>query len=147
MLLLSKTICTGGTVMKQNISYVTNERGAAGPKAVIALLILAAVIYTGIQLVPIYWDHWSFEDDVKTKVQFAFVNYRDKRERRLTDDVIGMLDEMGADYEKKNVKIEVDEGAKKIKVEIWYTRSHKLPFYPNPKQFYINLENTRLKGL
>jgi hypothetical protein len=147
MLLLFKTIYIGGTVMKQNISYVTNKRGAGGPKAIIALLILAAVIYAGIQLVPIYWDHWSFEDDVKTLVQFAFVNYRDKREKRLTDDIINMLDEMGADYEKKNVDVKVDEGAKKIKVKVWYTRSHKLPFYPNPKQFHIDVENTQLKGL
>ena len=123
----------------------TKERGTAGFKALIALLILAAIVYTGIQLVPIYWDHWNFEDEVKTELRFLFVNVQAKREEYLNNFVIGKLKEMGAEYKKENVRVKVDDSKKKAKVEIWYTRTHKLPFFPNPKQFYINLENTTIE--
>jgi len=134
--------------MKRNISRITNERGAAGPKAIIAILILAAVIFAGVQLVPLFLDHWNLEDDLKTQVQFLFVNVREKRKEHLTKWVAGELKEMGAKYDAKSgIKVEVDNGKKKVKVEVWYTRSHKLPIYPNPKQFYIKRENTPLEGL
>lgn len=120
-----------------------NEQGSAGVKAIIALAILGAFAYAGIQLIPLYWDHWNFEDDVTTKVQFAFVNYeREKVQEALTASVYGMLDAMGAQYEKKNVRIKIDNN-RKITVEVWYSRTHNLPFYPpNPKPFYIKVENT-----
>ena len=68
-----------GIPMKRNISHITNERGAGGPKLIIALAIVAAVVYAGIQLVPIYWDHWNFEDELKTQIRFLFVNVNQKR--------------------------------------------------------------------
>lgn len=121
-----------------------NERGAAGIKAIIALIILGALAYIGIQLIPLYWDHWNFEDDVKSKVQFAYVNYdKNKVQEALTATIYSLLDEMGAQYEKKNVRVKVDQNTKKITVEIWYSRTHNLPIYPpNPKSFYIKEENT-----
>ncbi len=128
--------------MKQKRLRLTNEWGAAGIKAIIALLIVAAVIYSGIQLVPIYWDHYSFEDDLNTEVRFLFVNVPSEREKHLNNFIVGRLKEMGAKYEDKNVKVDVDDGKKKVKVDIWYGRPHNLPFYPNPKQFYIHVENT-----
>lgn len=121
-----------------------NERGAAGIKAIIAFVIVGVCIYAGIQLTPLYWDHWNFEDDVTTKVQFAYVNYdRDKVQEALTTTIYGMLDQMGAQYEKKNVRVQVDSSTRKITVEVWYSRTHNFPIFPpSPKPFYIKVENT-----
>lgn len=134
--------------MERNISHITSERGAAGPKLIIALIIVAAVIYAAIQLIPIYWDHWNFEDDMKTQVRFLFVNVNQKRKEYLTDYAVKRLKEFGAKYdEKKGVMVEVDDPKKKAKVEIWYSRPHKLPLYPNPIQFYIKVESTTIESL
>ncbi len=130
--------------MKDMLSPIRNDRGAAGIKAVIAFAIVGAAIFAAVQLVPIYWDHWDFEDSVNTEVQFAFVKYKGSDIQGLLEsEFTRLLTKMGAEYEKKNIKVKVDK--KKIHVEIWYSRSHSLPFYPpNPKQFYINIENAPL---
>ena len=66
----------------------------------------------------------------------------------LTGFVTRQLDEMGAQYDKKKeIRIEVDDGKKKAKVEVWYSRRHKLPLYTNPVRFYIKVESTTLEGL
>jgi len=121
-----------------------DERGAAGIKAIIALVIVGVCVYAGIQFIPLYWDHWNFEDDVTTKVQFAYVNYdRAKVQEALTQDISKMLDAMGAQYEKKNVRVQVDNNTRKITVEVWYSRTHNFPvFPPSPKPIYIKVENT-----
>jgi hypothetical protein len=130
--------------MKMSMTVGLNERGGAGSKAIIALVILGAFIYAAFQLVPIYWGHWNFKDSVDTKVQFAFVNYPQKTKENLERDVYRLLDDMNAQYDKENVKVDVDGKKKKVVIEVWYSRSHNLPFYPNPKQFYIKSENTPL---
>lgn len=129
--------------MERNISSITNERGAAGPKIIVAVAIIAAVVYAGIQLVPIYWDHWNLEDEIKTQVRFLFVNVNRKREEYLEGFTEGKLKEIGAEYDKeKGVRIKLDNSKKKVKIEVWYSRRHKLPLYKNPIQFYIKVENT-----
>jgi len=123
-------------------SVVMNERGSAGIKAVIAFIILGAIIYVGLQLVPVLWDHWNLEDDIMTKMKFAFINYRGDVKKQLTNDIYGLLDDIGAQYKKENVRITVDEQNKKILVKVWYSREHKVPYYPpNPWQFYLELKS------
>ena len=130
------------------MSHITNERGAAGPKVIIAVAIIAAVIYAGIQLIPIYWDHWNFEDELKTQVRFLFVNVTQKRKEHLEGFAERKLKEMGAQYdEKKGIKVDVENSKKKATVDIWYSRRHKLPLYTNPIQFYIHVESTTIENL
>lgn len=125
-------------------AWRTSQRGAAGPKAIVAFLILAAVIYGGLQIGRLYYDHWNLEDDIKGEVNFAFVNIRDNIQEKLVASFTNKLTAIHADFKKEQIKVQVDEGKKKIVVEIWYSRKHKLPLYPNPQQFYIKYENKTL---
>lgn len=125
---------------------LTNERGGAGPKAIIAIAVLIAVIYSCIQLIPIYWRHWSFEDALKEQVRFLFVNVNSDYETYLHNFIITELDLMRADYDKeKNIHVKVDMKLKRVDVKVWYSRTVKLPFFPNPKQFYVEAENTMIQ--
>lgn len=134
--------------MQRKGSLMRNERGSAGTKAAVAFAILGAVVYAAITLIPMYADHWKFEDDLKNNILFANEKYRGVEggvEKGLTNDIESMLKSMGATYDKKQVRVKLEQ--QKINVEVWYGRPHKLPFLQNPKQFYLKLENTQLKGL
>jgi len=130
--------------MKNMCLLVRNDRGSAGMKAAVAIAIVGAAVFAGIQLVPLFWGHWSFEADVKTAVRFAFDNHRQDTQKNLRKEIIGLINRIDAEYEDKDVKVTVEQAKKKILVEIWYSRAHSLPFYENPKQFYIRIENTPL---
>jgi hypothetical protein len=129
--------------MKDMGFTIRNERGAAGLKAIIAIVILIAVIYTGIQVIPVYLANYNFEDKVKGEITLAFVNYPQDTQKKLEGAIMGMLNDMGATYDKKNVRVKVggDPTGKKIVIEVWYSRTISLPFFPNPKQFYVKVEN------
>jgi len=123
--------------MKYAKSSRTHEQGAAPIKAIIAFVILAAVIYTAVVMVPIYAKRYSLEDKIKEDILFAGQRFRDIP-KDLTAKIYEYLDEMGAVYEKKNVKVKHNNSTKNVSVEVWYSMPHKLPFFP--KDFYIQLE-------
>jgi hypothetical protein len=122
---------------------VVNNRGGAGLSAVIALAIVGACVFVGAQLIPIYWGHWNLEDDLKTLVQFASVNYSGQDIKTVVlRETKKALDELGAVYKDKDVKIQANKT--KIVIDLVYTRPHKVPFLTNPLLFDIHAENTTL---
>lgn len=121
-----------------------NEQETAKIITVIILLILAVLIYVGIQLFPLYWDHWDFEETVRTTMISTLVPPYKDVDPKVKQTIVRLLDEMGAQYEKEHVKVEVSSDNKTIHVEVWYSRSHHLPLYSNPKRFYINVDHTSI---
>lgn len=115
-------------------------------RSIVAFIILGIVIYIGVQVVPIYMDHWNLEDEIKEKLQYAFVSGSGDVEKRLKKEISTLLKDMGAIYEQKDVQVK-REGSRKLSVDIWYARSHKLPVLQNPKQFHLHLENKVVEGL
>jgi hypothetical protein len=128
--------------MKHFRVRIRNEQGGAGPQSIIVLAILAVTIYAALQIFTVYDKHWTFEKHVKTLVQFAFVNLHGDRKQQIFDQIIDMLDDMGAQYEKKNIRVNVDEKEKTITVEVWYAQTVNVPFFPNPKQFHVKIQRT-----
>ncbi len=123
-----------------------NERGGAGPGAIVGLIVLAIVVFVGIQLVPIYYDHWTFEDEFNNeKLNIVFVNVTDdaKVKDAVVQKVKTLLTEMeNAQFKDKDIKVTVDPAKKKIIVDVRYARPHKVPFLQNPKSFHLHAENT-----
>lgn len=133
--------------MKNAFSAIRNEHGSAETiKAVIAVAILGIFIYVAVQLVPMYNDHWNLEDDMKTLVQYPPQGGKsEEKSKRIQAEVFKLLDNINADYQKKDVKVNVEK--KNISIEIWYSRTHTLPLFPNPKQFHLTVKNVVIKGI
>ena len=121
-----------------------NEQGSAKILTIIGILILAVLVYAGVQLFPLYWDHGKLEETVRTTMISALVPPYKDVDSNVKQTIITLLDEMGAQYEKEHVKVEVSSDNKSIHVEIWYSRTHHLPLYPNPKRFYSKLDHTSI---
>jgi hypothetical protein len=128
--------------MKHFRVRIRNEQGGAGPQSIIVLAIFAVAIYAALQIFAVYDKHWTFEKHVKTLVQFAFVNLHGDRKQQIFDQIIDMLDDMDAQYEKKNVRVNVDEKEKTIAVEVWYAQNINVPFFPNSKRFHVKIQRT-----
>ena len=124
--------------MKRSYLTITHERGAGRLKAIIAVAILAAAIYVGLIMIPIYAAHYGLEDDIKEDILFASQRFRGDIEEEFTKTIYSYLDEMGAEYDKKNVRDKHNSGRSSISVEVWYTRQHNIPFFPH--QFSVKME-------
>ncbi len=119
-----------------------HERGALPFGIIIGVAIVGALIFVGIQLIPLYWDHLNFKNDAEASVKLVFVRHNREHEKELLREITKGLDEIGAIYEKKNVRVKVDEKKKFASMEVWYALPHKVPFLQNPMQFHIQFENT-----
>lgn len=127
--------------MSKLLSMLRNERGDGMITIIVILAIVGAMIFVGIQLIPIFWDHANLRDDILTVLRFAFVNYPQNTKERVTEDVKKLLTKSKAEYKDKDLKIEMKQEEKYLKVQIWYSRTHKVPFFQNPKQFYLEVDN------
>lgn len=128
--------------MRRNMIW--NERGDSRVGAIIAVLVLGALIFVGVQLIPIYYDHWTFEDEFNNeKLALMFVNYSaDKVKEKAIERIKDLLKDMNAQFKDKDIKVMVDPQKNKIVIEVRYARQHKVPFIQNPKLFYMKAENT-----
>jgi hypothetical protein len=138
--------------MKSPVTYRTNERGNTPINTIIAVVVIAVIVYVAITIVPIYTKKYDIEDRIKGDVKFAFDgrfgDSPDAIQKRLAEKIYSYLDEIKAVYEKKpkNVLVKViDPSAKKITVTVVYSMPHKVPFFPTV--FTINLNSEGLKDL
>ncbi|MDY6952804.1 MAG: hypothetical protein SWE60_14930 [Thermodesulfobacteriota bacterium] len=125
--------------MNKSPFWGSNECGTAWIKAILTLAILGALVFAGFQLVPIYWDHYNLKESIRGKLEFAFVNHPQDTQRSIEHEIIKLLNAMDADYEREDVRVQADRSEKTIHVDIWYTRSHELPFYENPVELHVGL--------
>ncbi|MCP4399980.1 MAG: hypothetical protein GY801_22070 [bacterium] len=121
-----------------------NRRGSATVFIVIGVVLLAIAAFAAMQLFPLYWDHWNFEDTVENEMLHGLVPPYTDVEGTIAKKIVSLLKNIGADYKEEHIKVEVLPNNSKVFVEVWYTRSHHLPFYQNPKQFYLKSEHATI---
>ena len=117
-----------------------HERGALPIGIIIGVAIVGALVFVGIQLIPLYWGYLTFKDDAESSAKLVFVRYQRDHEKSLRGEITGGLKKIGAVYEEKNLIVKVDDKKKTASVEVWYTISHKVPFIENPMQFDVNVD-------
>ena len=111
---------------------------------IVLLVVLAIGAYAGLQLFPLYWDHWNFEETAQSQMVATLASARDNIEATVKQQIVQLLDNMGAQYQPEHVRATLSSDQKSMQVEVWYARPHHLPLYPNPKQFYVKLEHALL---
>ena len=121
-----------------------NQLGSTNIVITIALIFLAIAAFAAIQIFPLYWDHWNFEDTVENEMLNRLVPPYSEIESTITQKITRELDGIKAQYSEEHIKVEVLPDNSKVFVEVWYSRPHHLPFYQNPKQFYFKAEHATI---
>jgi hypothetical protein len=125
--------------MKRTYRY---ERGAAPVVAIIVVLIITIVIFVGFQIGMLQLAYMNVREKTKAAMMYALVPPYEDVDSKVRDKAVELLNEIGAEYKEEHIKIEISDDNKRMHVEIWYSKSHSLPLYQNPKQFYITLDHT-----
>ncbi|PIE36015.1 hypothetical protein CSA56_01745 [candidate division KSB3 bacterium] len=123
------------------VTRLKNERGNATVTIIIVVLVIAIIGFAAIQLAPLYWDHANIEQVVHTTMISEMVPPYQGVEAKVAQKIMSELDVRGALYEKEHIRVHVNDADQTIQVEMWYSRPHHLPFYQNPKLFYLKLRH------
>ena len=117
------------------------ECGVAPIATIIVVLILAIVIYAGVQIGMLQLAYMNIKEKTKTEMIYALVPPYTDVESNVRNKIVGLLDEANVQYNEEQIIIDVSSDNKSMKVKIWFAKPHHLPLYQNPKQFYIELDH------
>ncbi len=126
--------------MKNRPTNIDRQYGSTAVISAIVLIILGIIIFVAVQLFPLYWDHWNLEDSAKNALKLELVPPYDEVENKIRQTIIGLLDDMAAQYDEEHIQVVLTAETKRIRAEVWYSRNHHVPLYQNPKEFYLNVE-------
>jgi hypothetical protein len=125
--------------MKRTYRY---ERGASPVVMIIVVLVIAIVIFAGAQIGMLQLAYMNVKEKTKAEMMYALVPPFEDVDTKVRNKIVELLNEIKAEYKEEHIKIEVSDNNTRMHVEIWYSKSHNLPLYQNPKQFYITLDHT-----
>lgn len=117
------------------------ERGAAPVVTIIAVLILAIAVYAGFQIGMLQLTYMNIKEKIKAEMIYALVPPYTDIKAKVNNKIIEALKAANAQYSEEQIMIEVSNDSKSIRVKVWFAKSHSLPLYQNPKQFYIELDH------
>jgi len=88
-------------------------KGVVG--CLLSIVILAAAIYLGIILVPIYYSNFTLENDVKTVASRAGAHFLDNQQ--ITKDIMALAKRSEIQLKQENIKLERFAGQLHIRVD------------------------------
>ena len=113
---------------------MTRRRGASSLGCLFSLLILAAIIYFGVNIGEVYWRNYQYEDDMRQQVRFASHKTNDQitTELRAQADSLGLPEAAG--------QVTVRRSQTMISVESEYYATLELPLYARDVLFHPHAE-------
>jgi hypothetical protein len=116
------------------------ERGGGTFKTLLALLIVGALVFTLVEIVPAYVNNYELQDSMNTAARFALAN------RQTPDDVRNEIykktQDLGIDIKKENIKVTMGEGFQGIvQISISYTVPVNFRVYQFQLQFNPHADN------
>lgn len=113
---------------------VTRRSGASSMGCLFTLLVVAAVIYFGVNIGEVYWRAYQFQDDMRQEVKFAAHSANDVilTHLRASADSLGLPEDAQ--------RISIRRTQKTISVDAEYDERIELPMYVRDKHFHPHAE-------
>jgi hypothetical protein len=113
---------------------VTPRRGASSIGCLFSLLIVAVIIYFGVNIGEVYWRYYQYEDDMRQQVRFAShkTNEAISSELRAQADSLSLPEAAG--------EVTIRRSQSMISVESEYYETVELPLYARDLLFHPHAE-------
>lgn len=113
---------------------MTRRRGASSIGCLFSLLVLAAVVYFGVNVGEVYWRYYQFRDDMQQEVRFAAHYTSDAIAGRLraAADSLGLPEAAG--------HVIIRRSSSMISVESDYDEPVELPGHVRELHFHLRAE-------
>jgi hypothetical protein len=104
---------------------VTQARGRSTLGCLVALLLLTAVAYFGVNIGEVYWRYYRYQDAMQQEVRFAQMRTDPAIARRLAS----VADSLGLPNAARDVQIRRDEARRYIFISAAYSERVELPAF------------------
>ena len=110
------------------------ERGGSNAKTLLAVLFVAALVFAGVKIVPVYVINYQFQDSMQTEARFALSGYPRKSEDDVREDLWKEAQKQDIPIKKEDIKVSIQQSLVSItldysvpidlKVTVWAPEFH-----------------------
>jgi hypothetical protein len=120
-------------------SNQARERGGSKLNLLITLIVLAALAFTAIKIVPVYVEAYQFQDSIEAESRFALTGYPKKSLDDIKDDIFKKVQELDIPAKREDIRLNVTNGS--VEIGLDYTVPIDLKVYQFNLQFHPHADN------
>lgn len=115
------------------------ERGGSKLNLIITLLVLGAMVFTAVKIVPVYFANYQFQDSIESESRFALTGYPKKTADDVRNDIFNKAKELGIPAQKDSIQVAMDNGS--VAIGLDYSVPIDLAVYQFTLQFHPHADN------
>lgn len=118
-----------------------HQRGGGKINLIITLLVLGAIIFGAVKIVPVYFANYEFQDAIQTEAKFALTGYPKKSNDDIRDDIFKKAQELDIPATRDAIRLVVDPNSGNVDIGLDYTVPIDLKVYQFVLQFHPHADN------
>ena len=115
------------------------ERGSSKFNLIVTLLIMAAMVFGAIKIVPVYFANYQFQDSIESESRFALTGYPKKGMDDVKDDIYKKAQELGIPIQRDAIQVVMGNGT--VDIAVNYSVTIDLGVYQWTPQFHPHADN------
>jgi hypothetical protein len=123
----------------QDTAQRVGERGGSKLNALITLVIVGAMVFAAVKIVPIYVANFEFQDSIESESRFALAGYPKKSADDVRDDVFKKVQELGIPAKADDIQVTINNT--EVEIGLNYTVPVDLAVYQFTLQFHPHADN------
>ena len=120
-------------------SFQHGERGGSKLSMLITLVIVAALGFAAIKIVPVYVEAYQFQDSIETESRFAVTAYPKKTPEDVRSAIFKKAQDLDIPIKSEDIRIAITNGAVEIGTD--YSVPIDLKVYQFTLQFHPHADN------
>ena len=115
------------------------QKGGAKINLVITLMIMAAMIFAAVKVVPVYFANYQFQDAINSESRFALTGYPKRTIEDVRDDVYKKAQELQIPAKREDIQVSMQSGY--VNISLDYSVPIDLSVYQFSLQFHPHADN------
>ncbi|HTR46212.1 MAG TPA: hypothetical protein VMM16_02335 [Verrucomicrobiae bacterium] len=117
------------------------ERGGSKINFLITIVVLGAMAFAGVKIVPVYFANYQFQDAIQTEARFALSAYPKKSVEDVRDDCFKKVQELDLPIKRESIKVIMDPATGTLDISADYTVTFDLAVYQWTHDFHPHADN------
>jgi YbbR domain-containing protein len=115
------------------------QKGGAKINLLITLMIMAAMIFTAVKVVPVYFANYQFQDAINSESRFALTGYPKRTIEDVRDDIYKKAQELQIPAKREDIQVSMQSGY--VNISLDYSVPIDLAVYQFSLQFHPHADN------
>jgi hypothetical protein len=120
-------------------SFQPGEHGGSKLSLLITLVILGAMAFGAIKIVPVYVENYQFQDSIEAESRFALTGYPKKSPDDVRADIFKKAQELDIPVKSEDIRVNMTNGSVEIATD--YSVPIDLKVYQFTLQFHPHADN------